>query len=199
MKRLLGRVLLALAGWRDIGTPPVHAKYVLIAAPHTSNWDMVLMVAFAWMHGVNLSWIGKHTLFRGPFGPFIRALGGISIDRSAPQGLVAQMVEVFRQTDRLTVAVPPEGTRGRVEYWKSGFFRIAEAADVPIVFGVLDYASRRGGFGPAVNPRDGLPAIMERARAYYGDKTALYPGQFGPIRVRDESGESGESGRQATG
>lgn len=186
LKRLLGRVYLGLFGWEDFGAPPDIPKFVLIAAPHTSNWDFPFMLAFAWVHGIRLGWLGKHTLFRPPFGWFFRATGGVAVDRRAPQGLVAQVAEAFERADRLIVAIPPEASRSRREYWKSGFYRIAEQAGVPIVLGVLDFAQRKGGFGPVIEPSGDLHADMDLIREFYADKTGKRPQEFGPVRLRDE-------------
>ena len=131
MKRFIGRLILKLIGWEILGERPPHDKFVLIAAPHTSNWDLPIMLSIALVFDIKLHWIGKHTLFRFPYGWFMRFLGGIPIDRRAPQGMVGQVADAFRNSEKLVIVVPPEGTRGRAEYWKSGFYWMAKEAGVP--------------------------------------------------------------------
>jgi 1-acyl-sn-glycerol-3-phosphate acyltransferase len=190
MLKLLGKLGIALTGWRPVGPVPEARRFVLIAAPHTSNWDLLHLLLLAWACGIRVSWMGKHSLFRGPMGPVMRALGGVAVRRDRRNDLVQQMAEVFASRERLALSVPPEGTRGRVDYWKSGFYRIASAAEVPIHFGFLDYPTKTGGFGSWVQPSGNVRADMDVIRAFYSDKVGRYPDDFGPIRLRDE-GESG--------
>jgi 1-acyl-sn-glycerol-3-phosphate acyltransferase len=131
--------------------------------------------------------MGKHTLFRGPMGTVMRALGGIPVRRDRVGGLVAQMVEAFERNPSLVLTVPPEGTRTYVPYWKSGFYQIARAAQVPIVLGYLDYERRCGGLGPALLATDDIRADMDEIRAFYSDKRGLYPDRFGEIRLKEET------------
>ena len=145
IRSALARGFLGLSGWALEGKRPTLRAFVLIAAPHTTNWDLLYFLACAWAFGISPSWIGKHTLFRGPLGTVMRWLGGIPVDRTRPGGLVAELALVFAREPDLVLTVPPEGTRRRAEYWKSGFFQIALAAHVPIVLGYLDYERRRGG------------------------------------------------------
>ena len=189
MLRSLSNLYLRLTGWRLVGEPPEHAHFVLIAAPHTSNWDLAFSLALAGSRGVRVHWLGKHTLFRGPLRPFMRAIGGIPIVRGQSQGFVEQAADMFKRTDRLVLMVPAEGTRSKVEYWKSGFFRIAEAAQVPIVLGYLDFRAKVGGFGPVVSAGQGPRAAMDVVRAFYSDKVGLYPELFGNPRLRDEDAD----------
>lgn len=144
------------------------------------------MLAIAWVYGIRVSWMGKHTLFRRPFGPVMRSLGGIAVDRRAPHGVVGQMAEIFADREQLILAVPPEGTRKRVEHWKSGFYEIARAADVPIAAGFLDYRRRRGGIGPLIRPTGDVAADMDDIREFYADKTGRHPERFAVPRLRAE-------------
>ncbi|NVB39701.1 lysophospholipid acyltransferase family protein [Pseudenhygromyxa sp. WMMC2535] len=188
LKRFLGKGYLRLIGWRWEGERPEVPKYVLIAAPHTSNWDLFHMLAFAWVFDIPLSWMGKHTLFRGFGKRLFLALGGVPVDRRAPQGLVAQVAEEFSRRERMVLAVPPEGTRGYRDYWKSGFYYIALAAKVPILMGFLDFGNKRGGYGPLLWPTGDVKADMDQIRAFYGDKSGRYPELFGPVRLKVEDG-----------
>lgn len=196
------RLVLRATGWETEGERPAPARFVLIAAPHTSNWDLLFLLALAERYGIRVSWMGKHSLFRGPMGPVMRALGGIAVRRHERRNMVEAMADEFAARERLCLVVPAEGTRGRTEYWKSGFYHIARAAGVPIVMGYLDYARRRGGFGPALLPSGDVAADMDHIRAFYSDKTGRYPDRFGPVRLREEpapAGAPGTSGRATTG
>lgn len=186
LKRLMGRGALRLVGWRVVGDEPDHDTYVLIAAPHTSNWDAFYMLAMAWALGVRLRWLGKQALFKPPLGWLLKLLGGISVDRSAPQGLVEQVADRLRSARRMVLAVPAEGTRKKREYWKSGFYHIASAAEVPIVMGFLDYSTKQGGFGQALQPTGDVGADMDVIRAFYADKRGKYHERYTAPRLRLE-------------
>jgi hypothetical protein len=159
---------------------------VVIASPHTSNWDFPLTLALAEVCGVRIRWLGKRQLFRGPMGPIMRALGGISVERSSPQGLVGDLAEELRRRDDLMIVVPAEGTRSANDHWKSGFYRIAQQAGVPIVCAFVDRATRTGGFGPVIEPTGDVRADMDLVRAFYAGKVGLRPGNETPPVLRDE-------------
>ena len=192
MKSAIGRLALRLSGWKIAGELPDTPKYVLIAAPHTSNWDLYYMLAIAFALRMKINWMGKDTLFRAPFGFILRWLGGVPIDRSKTNNIVAAMADEFSKHERLILAVPPAGTRGHRDYWKSGFYHIARIAQVPIVMGYLDYATKRGGFGGALTPGDDIAADMDRMRAFYGTVSGKFPDNESTVRLRDE-GASGSS------
>jgi 1-acyl-sn-glycerol-3-phosphate acyltransferase len=184
--KLLARIFLDWSGWETVGTMAADKKLVLIGAPHTSNWDLIHLFAIESILDVKTSWIGKHTLFWWPLGPILRALGGIPIRRDHPKGVVEQIVRAFDEVEALRLTIAPEGTRGYAPYWKSGFYRIAKAAGVPIQLGFVDFAQRRAGFGPTVVPSDDVRADMDKIRAFYADKSARYPDQVSEIRLREE-------------
>jgi len=175
-----------LSGWKTEGARPAAAKYVLIAAPHTTNWDLFYLLAHAWFLGVKVSWMGKQSLFRGPMGRVMRALGGIPVRRDRRSNLVDQMAEAFDENEALVLTVPAEGTRSYVPYWKSGFYYIALQARVPIVLGYLDYARKRGGLGPELIPTGDVRNDMDEVRAFYADIAGKYPESFGEIRLKEE-------------
>ena len=183
--RLIGRLYLRAFGWRVAGTLP-YRRAVVIAAPHTSNWDLPFMLAVAYALGVKPSWLGKRELFQAPLGWLLRRLGGIAVDRSAPQGLVGEAVARFGERDELFLVIPPSGTRARAPYWKSGFYHVARGAGVPIVCAYLDYRSRVGGIGLSFVPTTSIGADMDRIRAFYADKQAKFPAQMTPVRLREE-------------
>lgn len=143
-------LLLAVFGWRVVGELPDVSKAIVIAAPHTSNWDFVLTVATIFALGLRLNWMGKHTFVNGRGRPLWHWLGGIPIDRRASHGMVGQMIEAFQQRDKLILALTPEGTRTEVSEWKSGFYHIALGANVPIIPVAFDYGRREVRFMPVL-------------------------------------------------
>ncbi len=187
--RWIARALLTALGWKIEGETPLHRKYVLIAAPHTSNWDFPLMMLFAWSFGMRISWMGKQSLFHPPYGWIMRLMGGIPIQRKRNNNVVDSMVEAFAQHDRLILVVPTEGTRARTDYWKSGFYHIARGAGVPIVPSYLDFGMKRGGFGPALPMSGDVRRDMELLRGFYAPMKGLFPENFGPVRLREEDVE----------
>jgi 1-acyl-sn-glycerol-3-phosphate acyltransferase len=186
VKKLIARALLWLLGWKREGQPPTARKYVLIAAPHTSNWDLPIMLGLAWASNVKVAWMGKHALFSWPYRWLMRFLGGIPIRRDRSENRVQQMARAFAEAESLVLAVTPEGTRGYVSHWKSGFYHIALAAKVPIVMGYVDYARKRGGFGPEIVPSGEVTQDMDKIRSFYSDKAGMYPRQFGEVRLMEE-------------
>lgn len=186
IRRSLGRAVLRISRWRLEGLPPDEPKYVMIAAPHTSNWDLLYLLAMSFCSGVHLSWLGKDTLFKGWMGRLMRSLGGVPVPRGERSGMVDSLVEEFSNAESLVIVIPPEATRSDTDHWKSGFYRIAKAADVPIVCGYLDYATKVGGFGSVIRPSSDLGADMDAIRAFYAGKQGKYPDDVGEIRLRDE-------------
>ena len=179
----LARWGLKLTGWRMQGEIPAIKKCVFIAAPHTSNWDFPLMLAFAFAFEARVHWLGKDALFRGPGYWLFRWLGGIPVDRSRAGGLVAQAAQAFAANDHLMLAVPPEGTRSRAAGWRSGFYRIAQAAQVPIVMGFVDFERRLGGIGPLLTPSGDLDADMATLRAFYCTVRGKHPHLQTAVRI----------------
>ena len=186
MFKLLARIFLYSTGWEAVGAKVADNKVVLVAAPHTTNWDLAYLLAITCVLDTKVSWIGKHTLFWWPLGPFLRALGGVPIRRDRPEKVVEQIVRAFDEAETLHLTITPEGTRSYTPYWKSGFYRIAKAAGVPIQLGFADYARRHAGFGPAFVPSDDVRADMDQIRAFYTGKVGRYPDQTGEIRLREE-------------
>lgn len=181
--RALFWVLLKCIGWREGGSRPTAPKFVLIAAPHTSNWDFLLLIAFAFRFHVKLYWMGKESIFKGWRSPVVKFLGGIPIDRSKKNGMVAQTIETFENADRLAITIPAEGTRGKSEAWKSGFYHIAHGAKVPVILGFLDYDKKVGGFGPELLLTGDIDADMAIIADFYADIGAKYPEKKTPPRL----------------
>jgi 1-acyl-sn-glycerol-3-phosphate acyltransferase len=171
---------LKLTGWKVEGSLPQQArKSVFIAAPHTSNWDLpyTLMVAFALR--LNIYWMGKQSIFRWPFGPVMRWLGGIAVDRSQSTNLVAASAQAIEQASGpVQLVVPPEGTRSKARYWKTGFYYIAMAAKVPIVMAYMDYAEKRSGLGPIFLPSGDIERDMLDIKAFYAGFKGKNASQF---------------------
>lgn len=181
----LCRWLLRVSGWTlDDSQRPELARYVLVGYPHTSNWDFVLAMLAKGALGFRFNWVAKHSLFLGPLGPPMRAMGGIPVNRSRPQGFITQLVAEFRRRQRMVVVITPEGTRGWRPYWKSGFYHLARAAEVPLVLGYLDARTRRIGFGPTLNLGEDAEADIARIREFYADKCGIRPQLAGEIRLR---------------
>lgn len=190
MKAFLGRLFLKLWRWTPVGTKPARGS-VIVCAPHTSNLDYLLMIFTAWTQNMNLSFLGKSQLFKPPLGWLMRATGGIPVDRNAANGLVGQMTEAFAATPDLMLAIPAEGTRSKAEYWKSGFYRIAQSAEVPICLAFIDKSKREVGFGLVFEPSGDIAADMERVRVFYDGKIGLKHHNFGPVRLREETPDEG--------
>lgn len=171
------------AGWKAVGTLPAVNKYVCIAAPHTSNWDFIWTICLALKLRLKVFWMGKHTLFKGPAGPLMRWLGGIPIDRTKAGNTVAHAIDAFAENEKLILIIPPEGTRAKTRYWKTGFYHIANGAGVPIAMGFLDFTLKMGGFGPAFIPTGDIDADMELIKGFYSNVSGKHPDQYGEARV----------------
>ena len=165
--RWLGRTILRLGGWRVIGTFPDIPRLVLIAAPHSSNWDGIWGMAAKMALGFDARILGKDSLFWWPLSVVLRRLGVIPLDRSKPQGVVEQSIELIRQSPQLWFALAPEGTRKPVQQWKAGFLKIAHGAGVPVLMAYFHYPDRTIGIGPLFHTTGDLPADMAAIRAWY--------------------------------
>ena len=178
LSRALRRFLLwfyRTRGWQAVGTPPADMRGVIIAAPHTSNWDFVNFLGLTDALGVKAHFMGKRELFRWPLRRFMRDMGGVPVDRSARGDYVAQMVAEFARRQRFMLTVAPEGTRGAVRTWRTGFYYIALGAKVPMLCGLMDYATRTGGLGPAIWPTGDYAADMARVAEFYRSVTPRNP------------------------
>jgi 1-acyl-sn-glycerol-3-phosphate acyltransferase len=171
---------LRLSGWRVEGhLPPEAQKSVLIAAPHTSNWDLPYTLMVAFVLGLQVRWMGKSSLFRFPFGGLMRWLGGIAVNRQQSGNLVAASAESIRQASGpLQLIAPPEGTRRKTRYWKTGFYYIAMGAGVPIVMAYMDYERKLSGLGPVFTPTGVIEADMARIKAFYAPYKGKNAQQF---------------------
>ena len=165
--RWIGRSVLRLLRWRVQGEIPDRAKFVIAVAPHTSNWDFVVGAATMFALDLRLSFLGKHTLFVGPFGSFLRWMGGVPVNRTSPHGVVGDSVQAFADVERLILAIAPEGTRRPVPRFKSGFLHIAQGARVPVLLAALDYEARCVRLGPLVWPVEDVEAQRARIEEFF--------------------------------
>ena len=175
-------VLMRLAGWRLVYVPPPAPKSVIIVYPHTSNWDFPIGLAARSVAGIRCHFAAKDTLFRGPFGRWLARVGGISVNRREPTGFVGQLAREFERRGEFHVVFTPEGTRSRTEHWKSGFYRLALAAKVPLGLAFIDYGRREVGIGAWLDLTGDEQADLERIRAFYAGKRGRWPALAGPIR-----------------
>lgn len=167
---------------------PLPERGVLIGAPHTSNWDLVLMVMVSWQAGVPFKFLVKNSVFWPPLSWIMRALGGIPVDRSADHGLVREIVAMAERGEQFALVITPEATRSKVEYWKSGFYRIARQAHLPLVLGFVDRSRMTCGVGPHLDLTGNVSADMDKIRAYYAGMVGLRPGLESEPRLVDETG-----------
>jgi 1-acyl-sn-glycerol-3-phosphate acyltransferase len=191
LRRLASDTFWALSRWNLTGEPAPSRPTVLVGAPHTSNWDFVLMLAIAWRLGIDVRWLGKKSLFRGWRGPMMRALGGIPVDRTDPSRVVADVVGRVAAGEVFGLVVTPDGTRGGNAYWKSGFYRIAREAGMPVTLGFVDRATMTTGLGPTIDLTGDIAADMEVIRAFYADKSGFRP----ELRTEPRLSEEGDRGR----
>ncbi len=176
-----------LARWHLAGEPPAgDARGVLVAAPHTSYWDYLVMLGVMWQAGIPTRFLGKRELFRGPLGVLMRATGGIPVNRDDPSGAVAALVRRWSAGEPFLLVVAPKGTRGKMEHWRSGFYRIAQDAGVQVTLAFVDGPSRTAGFGPSFVPTGDVRADMDLVRAFYADKRGIHPGNRTEPRLREE-------------
>lgn len=167
LMRAVGHAVLRLMGWRVEGEVPNLPKFVIAVAPHTSNWDFVVGAGAMFALDLRLAFLGKHTLFRAPFGTLFRWMGGIPVDRTSAHGVVTQSIEGFLAADRRILAIAPEGTRRQVRQFKSGFLQIARGAGVPVLLASLDYGAKCVRLGPAFEPGEDVEADRRRTEAFF--------------------------------
>jgi 1-acyl-sn-glycerol-3-phosphate acyltransferase len=176
--RFLGKSLIKCCGFTLDAPLPNEPRFVLLLAPHTSNWDFALALATVTAVDLRANWFAKHTIFRWPFGAFFRWLGGIPLDRGSPRAAMKQITGAFKDNDQLVFCIAPEGTRSRIEKWKPGFYVIAHAAKVPILCGYVDYGRKICGTGPVIFPSGDYAADIERIQAFYRTITPKFPEKF---------------------
>jgi 1-acyl-sn-glycerol-3-phosphate acyltransferase len=184
VRKALARLVLRLARWRTVGEVP--RSGILVGAPHTSNWDWVAMWLLMWSGGVPPRVLIKAEIMRTPLGPLLRANGGISLDRANPGSVVRKLLAEAQSGAPFLLIIAAEGTRKKVDYWKSGFYRIARQTGLPISMGFIDGPSRTMGFGPSLMPSGDVAADMDVVRAFYADKRGVHPQLRTEPRLREE-------------
>jgi len=189
-ERFAGR-LLAAAGWKVVFVSPPGPKSVIIFYPHTSNWDFVVGILARARLRLRCHFLGKDTLFRGPLGRWLRHVGGIPTNRRNPTGMIGDLVDEFSRREEFHLVIAPEGTRSKTDHWKSGFYRLALAAGVPLGLAFIDYGRREIGIGDWLVLTGDEETDLGRMRAFYADKTGRHPEKHGVIRfVPQESRRS---------
>lgn len=176
--------LLQLFGWRTVMVWPPEPKGLIIVYPHTSNWDFIVGMLFKIGHGLPANWIGKTEMFPAPFTGLLKWLGGIPVDRRRASGFIDALVAEFRARDWMWVAIAPEGTRSHTDHLKSGFHQIAVAADVPVAFGYIDYATRTVGIDTYARMSGDREVDLRTIREFYADKHGRRPQHAGELRFR---------------
>jgi 1-acyl-sn-glycerol-3-phosphate acyltransferase len=184
--RGLSLLLLKICGWKTVGKMPGQPKFVMIVAWHTSNWDLFYGSLVALALKADVVFLAKKELFRPPFGVLIQWLGGIPIERRESHHIVNQMVQEYNKHARFILAIAPEGTRHKVPYWKSGFYRIAYGARVPILLAFLDYEKKCGGAGPLMYATGDMERDMQTIRDFYATVKGMYPENTSPAAVLPE-------------
>ena len=185
IRRAIARGVLKLSGWQVVGTVPTEG--ILVGAPHTSNWDWIATMLLAWSNRVQPRVLIKHSFFRGPLGPLLRATGGIPLDRERPGDTIRGLLAEAEGHESFLLAIAAEGTRGKGEYWKAGFYRIAQQTGLPIALGFIDGPTRTIGVGPTFEPSGDVAVDMEFVRAFYADKQGIRPANRTEPRLREET------------
>lgn len=179
----LARLVMRLLGWKVVGSLPPYPKLVIVAYPHTSNWDGFYMILTAWNAQIRLQWMGKHTLFKPPFGWLIRQLGGVPIDRRSKHNVVEQAIQAFNRQEHMLLVVAPEATRKKAEGWRTGFYHIAMGAGVPLALAMMDYGTRQVHIHQVLHPSGDIEADVARMREYFAGAKGLHPENQSPARL----------------
>jgi 1-acyl-sn-glycerol-3-phosphate acyltransferase len=182
----VARFLLRIFGWRTDVIPPHTTRYVLIGAPHTSNWDFVVILLFMAAEEIPVRWLGKDSLFRWPMGLFWRSMGAIPVNRRESTNLVDQVAALYDSCDELIIGLSPEGTRKKASHWRSGFYYIALKARVPIVMAYLDYGNKICGLGPSLKPSGDIQADFKMIKDFYSGIMGKYPRLQGQIELSEK-------------
>lgn len=185
LRRNIARVALRATGWKAVGEVP--GRGVLVGAPHTSNWDWVLTILLAWTYGIHIRLLVKKELFKGPLAWLLRSTGAVELDRKNPSATIKQLISEADDDDSWLLGLAAEGTRDRGEYWKSGFYRIAQQTGLSITLAFIDAPTRRVGWGPTFHPSGDVRADMDLVRDFYADKTGIRPEGFTPPLLREEA------------
>lgn len=198
MLQAIAKGILKVGGWEIVGELPAAKRAVVIAAPHTSNWDGFWALVYKVAVQLDIHFFAKQSLFWFPLNVLLRALGGIPLDRKRAGSAVEQAIEMFRENDSYYFGLAPEGTRSRADHWKSGFYRIARGADVPVVLGLLDYGKRRIGIGPTLELSGDWEKDLAFCREFYRDIQGRWPDKAGPVTFPGDPSKSNGRRKKAT-
>ena len=178
MKKIVSKLILHIMGWKVVSDIPTLKKYVIIVAPHTSNWDFIIGRCFGYMLEIEAKYLGKSQLFRFPYGWIFRMLGGISVDRSKHNNLVAYAIDLFKTSEKLVIGLAPEGSRSRVEKWKLGFYHIALGAKIPIALAYFDYAKKEAGILEMFYPSGEIHKDLQIIEDFYKNISPKYSDKY---------------------
>lgn len=193
----IGRFFMKLMGWRVAGGPAKSKSMIIIAAPHTSNWDAVFLLGAAYSFRLSVKWLVKNNVFVPILGRVVSFLGGVPVDRARAMNMVGNLAKAINESkEGMALVVPPAGTRGYTEHWKSGFYRIALEADIPIVCGYLDYPKKEAGLGLSFKLSGDMKQDMDRIREFYEPIVAKYPKDKSRIVLREEERPAKKSKKQ---
>ena len=192
----VAKFLLWLGRWQPVGPRPCVDKAVIVGAPHTSNWDGYWLLVYKVAYGVDVKFFVKKQMFWFPMNILLKGMGGVPLDRVDSRSAVRQAVDAFNENDQFLFGLAPEGTRSRTEFWKSGFYRIAEEAGVPIILGFFDYPNKRLGFGPRMTLTGDVEADMQIIRSFYETVGGQTLEKQGPVRMKQQK-SSGRREQQA--
>ncbi len=182
----IAHLILRLLGWKLIGERPPYKKYLVIGAPHTSNWDFLYFYLAALIFEIPINFMIKSDIFKGPLGPILRKMGGIPVIRSHSTNMVSQMIQAFQEREEMVLLIPPAGTRKHTDYWKSGFYHIALGAKVPLALATMDYQRKEVGISKVFMPSSDMKMDMDVMRAVYTPVVAKFPHEKSAIRLRQE-------------
>lgn len=189
IRRFIAKTFWALGPWTLKSEEPPNYPTIYVGAPHTSNWDFVLMLAALWYLQLDLMWMGKKSLFDGWSGIIMRKLHGVPVDRENPQSVVDEVVARVGETKPAGLVIAPDGSRGKNRYWKSGFYRIAERTGMPVTLAYVDRPTRTAGLGPTFTLTGDVTADMDRIREFFADKHGFRPENRAEPRLRMEDAE----------
>lgn len=189
LKKTLASAFIKVSGWQ-LNIEELPAKVLVVGAPHTSNWDALYMLAAFWSLGRTPHFLVKDSVIKTPvLGSLVKAVGGIAVERSASHGLVGTLVERIHNADEFVVAITPKGTRSKRDFWKSGFYRIALEAGIPLELGFVDSVTKTFGWSASLQLTGDVKADMEKIRAFYADKRGIRPELTSTPRLRAEDDE----------
>ena len=196
MLQALAKLILRIGGWTPVLNEDLPSRAIFIAAPHTSNWDAFWALTYKVAIRLDVHWFAKDSLFWFPLSALLRSLGGVPLDRQRAGAAVEQAVALFRENERYYFGLAPEGTRSRTDYWKTGFYRIAQGAEVPVVLGFIDYGNRRLGIGPMLTLSGDREKDLAYCRNFYAEIEGRWPDKVSPVEFPPrDGGRSNKSGR----